>query len=69
MKQTKKILTSIHTLYDCCGELICDIETKKKLPKELLKELSSIKVLYMDHYDTALLIVYETLRLSQTKKK
>lgn len=69
MKKARKIYQSILTLYSCCGEIICADETKSRLNKELKEELPAIKTLYMEHDDSTVLIIYETLRLSQTKKK
>ena len=68
--KSEKILNAISGMYSCCGDTVCRKGIKKNVSVDILNniEFSRIKDIDYDFNATLTFIIYETLRLSQTKK-
>ncbi len=66
-----KIKCALDSLYSSCGYVINKTYIKEKLPKDVLNCIDVERICSIENnlMQTELFIIYETLRLSQTKHK
>ncbi len=69
MERTEKIFRALDSIHSCCGDMICRSIINREMPEELIKAMPDIMALRYQYRDTMKFIIYETLRLSQTRKK